>query len=105
MRNILRIAALVSFAAVLACASGNARKPDKGGGFRVLDAVVVEREAQTGYGGTMVYSMGFEARDGEATSHIRYEVTRDQFFRYQEGARVKLDLADDRLRDIKSGDR
>jgi hypothetical protein len=104
MRNILRILALVSFAAMLACASGSARKPDKGGGFRVLDAVVVEREAQTGYGGTMVYYMGFEARDGEATSHMRYQVTRDQYFRYQEGAHVRLYLADDRLRDIKSGD-
>jgi hypothetical protein len=104
MRNILRIVALVSLAAMLACASGSARKPDKGGGFRVLDAVVVEREAQAAYGGAMIYSMGFEARDGEATAHLRYEVTKDQYFRYQEGAHVKLYLADDRLRDIKSGD-
>ena len=106
MRNILRIVALVSFAAMLACASGSARKPDKdkGGGFRVLDAVVVERQAQPGYGGAMIYSMGFEARDGEATAHLRYEVTKDQYFRYQEGAHVKLYLADDRLRDIKSGE-
>ena len=105
MRNILRIVGLVSFAAMLACASGSARKPDKGGGIRVLDAVVVEREAQAGYGGTMTYSMGFEARDGEATAHLRYEVTKDQYFRYQEGARVRLYLAGDRLRDIKSGDK
>lgn len=104
MRNILRIVALVSFAAVLACASGSASKPSKGGGFRVLDAVVVERESHTGYAGAMIYSMGFEAKDGEATAHMRYEVTKDQYFRYQEGARVKLYLADDRLRDIKSGD-
>jgi hypothetical protein len=105
MRNILRIVALVSFAAMLACASGSAKKPDKGGGFRVLDAVVVEREAQAGgYQGTMIYTMGFEARDGEATAHLRYEVTKDQYFRYQEGAHVKLYLADNRLRDIKSGD-
>jgi hypothetical protein len=104
MRNILRIVAFVSFAAMLACASGSAKKPDKGGGFRVLDAVVVERESHAGYGGAMVYSIGFEAKDGEAIAHMRYEVTKDQYFRYQEGARVRLYLANDRLRDIKPGD-
>ena len=105
MRNVLRIVVLVSFAAMLACASGSAKKPDKGGGLRVLEAVVVEREAQAGgYQGTMIYTMGFEARDGEATVHLRYEVTKDQYFRYQEGAHVRLYLADNRLRDIKSGD-
>ena len=105
MKPILRIVALVSMASLLACASGSARKPDKGGGFRVLEAVVVEREASGGgYQGSMIYMMGFEARDGEATAHLRYEVTKDQYFRYQEGARVKLYLAGDRLRDIKPGD-
>jgi hypothetical protein len=105
MKTIVRIAALVSVACLLACSSGTAKKPDKGGGFRVLEAVVVEREAHGGgYQGAMIYTMGFEARDGEATAHLRYEVTKDQYFRYQEGARVKLYLADDRLRDIKSGD-
>lgn len=105
MRNILRVVALGSLAALLACASGgSAKKPDKGGGFRVLDAVVVEREQQNAYGGTMVYSMGFEAKDGEATAHMKYEVTKDQYFRFPEGSHVKLYLADDRLRDIKSGD-
>jgi hypothetical protein len=105
MRNTLRIVALVSLAAMLACASGSAKKPDKGGGFRVLEAVVVEREAKAGgYQGTMIYTMGFEARDGEATAHLRYEVTKDQYFRYQEGAHVRLYLADNRLRDIKSGE-
>jgi hypothetical protein len=104
MRNILRIVALVSIAAVLACASGSSKKPDKGGGFRVLDAVVIERESERGYAGAMIYTMGFEARDGEATSHMRYEVTKEQFFRYPEGTRVKLYLADGRLRDIKASD-
>lgn len=108
MRTILRIVALVSlvsFMAVLACSSGAAKKPDKGGGFRTLDAVVVEREAQpSGYQGTMTYTMGFEARDGDATAHLRFEVTKNQYMRFQEGTRVKLFLADNRLRDIKSGD-
>jgi hypothetical protein len=106
MKNILRIAALVSLAGALACASGSAqKKPDSGGGFRVLDAVVVEREARGGgYQGGMIYSMGFEARDGEATAHMQFEVTKDQYSRFQEGAHVKLYLADNRLRDIKSGD-
>lgn len=107
MRNVLRIVGFVALTAMLACASGSgsAGKSDKSGGFRTLDAVVVEREAQAGgYQGAMIYTMGFEARDGDATSHLRYEVTKDQYFRYQEGAHVKLYLADNHLRDIKPGD-
>ncbi len=106
MRKIFRIASVVCCAALYACSSGStsAKKPDSGGGIRVLEAVVVEREKQTSYSGTLSYYMGFEAKDGEATAHMRYEVTRDQFMRYQEGSHVRLYLSDDRLRDIKSGD-
>lgn len=101
MTNVLRIAALVSCVTLLACASAGARKTE-GRGFRVLDAVVVERETQTGYGGAMNYYLGFEAKDGDATAHMRYPVTREQYFRYTEGTHVRLYLADDRLREIHS---
>lgn len=103
MSKLLRIAAAVSLAALAAsgCSSGGASKPDRGGGFRTLDAVVVERSTETGPTGTMSYYMGFEAKDGEATAHMRYPVTREQYMRYPEGTRVKLVLADDRLREIR----
>ena len=87
--------------AASACSSGTPKQPDRGGGFRTLDAVVVERGTETGPTGVMTYYLGFEARDGEATAHMRYPVTRDQYMRYQEGTHVKLILADDRLREIR----
>ncbi len=76
-------------------------------GFRVLDAVVVERERETpgtggaGYGGSGNWYLVFEARDGEATARYRFPVTRQQYFRYPEGTRVQLVLADDLLREIR----
>ena len=104
MNKLSRIAAVVSLAAffVSACSSGGGgSKPSKGGGFRTLDAVVVERGTETGPTGNMTYYLGFEAKDGEATAHLQYPVTREQFLRYPEGTRVKLVLADDRLREIR----
>jgi hypothetical protein len=97
-----RLASALSLVALLlfACSSG-AGKPARGGGFRTLDAVVVERSTETGPTGSMSYYLGFEARDGEAMAHMRYPVTRDQYMRYPEGTRVQLILADDRLREIR----
>jgi hypothetical protein len=103
MLNLLRFTAAVSLVALAAsaCASGAAKKPDRGGGFRMLDAVVVDRRTETGPTGQISYYLGFEAKDGEATAHMQYPVTRDQYMRYPEGSRVKLVLADDRLREIR----
>ena len=112
MKNVIRIAAFACCAALLACSSsgsgGTAARPDKsdksdkGGGFRVLEAVVVERSIEVGYAGQQAFYLSFEAKDGEATAHMKYPVTREQYYRYTEGTHVRLYMADDRLRDIKS---
>ncbi|MGH9363659.1 MAG: hypothetical protein ACRD1B_00115 [Thermoanaerobaculia bacterium] len=112
MKNVIRIAAFACCAGLLACSSSGSgassgkpdkvAKVDKGGGFRVLEAVVVEREIQTGFGGSQTFYLGFEAKDGEATAHMRYPVTREQYYRYTEGTHVRLYMADDRLREIRS---
>lgn len=76
-------------------------------GFRVLDAVVVGRtydppgSAGTSFGGNGNWFLEFEAKDGEATAHYRFQVTRNQYNRYHEGDRVQLVMADDRLNDIR----
>ena len=114
MKNVFRIAVFACCAALLACSSsgsgtggskaGQADKADKdkGGGFRVLEAVVVERSIEVGYAGQQAFYLSFEAKDGEATAHLKYPVTREQYYRYAEGTHVRLYMADDRLRDIKS---
>lgn len=101
MRNTSRIAAAAALAAslVLSCASGGGGK--SGAGFRTLDAVVTDRRTETGPTGQITYYLGFEAKDGEATAHMEYQVTRDQYLRNPEGAHVKLSLADNQLREIR----
>ena len=42
-----------------------------------------------------------EAQDGSATAHYRFQVSREQYNRYQEGQRVRLTLANEELRDIR----
>jgi hypothetical protein len=77
-------------------------------GFRVINAVVVDRDfqARTAGGSPMTagsgtWYLGFEAREGEATVHYKFEVTRSQYQRFADGARVQLVLADDQLREIR----
>jgi hypothetical protein len=76
-------------------------------GFRVLEAVVTARiydppgSAGTTMGGSGNWFLEFEARDGDATAHYRFPVTRNQYNRYQEGQRVQLVMADNDLRDIR----
>jgi len=87
--------------------STSTRKKDSGAGVKVLDAVVVERSQggpskSTGYAGN-TYFLVFEAHEGDATARYSYEVTRQQWFRYQEGARVKLTLNNNILQDIQPG--
>jgi|SRR5712691_8412409 hypothetical protein len=97
--------------ALSGCASNAKPNPASGSGagkgFRVLDAVVVERiyaapgSPGTSLGGSGAYYLAFEAKDGEATAHYRFEVTRVQYTRYVEGTHVQLVMADDQLREIR----
>ena len=105
------IGALTGLALLLcACASSKpnpASGSRAGKGFRVVDAIVVERIYEPpGSGGTSIgssgaYSLGFEAKDGDANVHYRFPVTRLQYNRYVEGTRVQLVMADDQLREIR----
>lgn len=107
----LAAAAFILLAVAAAdCSTGGAAKSNSrmGKGFRTLEAVVVQRiflppgSPGTTMSGNGSWILEFEARDGEATAHYRFEVTRDQYNRYQEGARVQLILSDERLREIRS---
>jgi hypothetical protein len=93
-------------AASSACSSTKGPK-DPGLGVRVLDAVVVERgqdapSRSSGYSsGSGMYYLVFETREGDATARYRFEVTRQQWFRFQEGARVRVTLNNNILQDIR----
>jgi hypothetical protein len=96
------IALLVPLAG--ACASsGKANSSDSA--FKVLNAVVTEREYDAAGGGSFRGSgswyLSFEAQDGDKTVHYRFPVTQQQYLRYTEGTRVELVLLDDRLKDIR----
>jgi len=107
LNRALLFAAGSAILAILSCTGGSTSPSKAGKGFRVLEATVVERiyeppgSAGTSLAGSGAWSLGFEAKDGEATVHFRFPVTRDQFNRYQEGDRVQLVMADDRLREIR----
>ncbi len=80
-------------------------------GVRVLEAVVVGKSsAPSGSGGVGAYSgsgnyiMVFETHEGDATARYQLEVTRTQWFRFQEGARVRITLNNNILQDIRSLD-
>ena len=86
-------------------------KKDPSLGVRVLDAVVVERSQTAsgsgnarGYSGTGNYYMVFETHEGDATARYTLEVNRTQWFRFQEGARVRITLNNNILQDIRSND-
>jgi hypothetical protein len=89
------------------CSSASPKSSTTGKGFKVLEAVVTQRIfAPPGSPGPTMAGNGswfleFEAQDGNATAHYRFQVTRDQYNRYQEGQRVKLVLANEELRDIR----
>jgi hypothetical protein len=85
-----------------------AKKRDPGVGIRVIDAVVVERsDAPSGSGGVGAYSgtgnyyMTFETHEGEATARYHLEVNRTQWFRFQEGAHVRVTLNNNIVQDIR----
>ena len=80
-------------------------------GVRVLDAIVVAKSsAPSGSGGVGAYSgsgtyyMVFETHEGDATARYQLEVNRTQWFRFQEGARVRITLNNNILQDIRSID-
>jgi hypothetical protein len=90
-----------------ACASTSPKGSQTGKGFKVLEAVVTQRIfAPPGSPGTTMSGNGswfleFEAQDGTATAHYRFQVSRDQYNRFQEGQRVRLTLSNEELRDIR----
>jgi hypothetical protein len=108
-RRTLSAVALLCAFVFAACASGS-KKSDPGLGTRVLECVVVERDHDAAgkngasYRGTGNYYLVFEAREGQATSRYRLEVTRQQWQRFQEGDRVKITLNNNILMDIRPND-
>lgn len=109
-RRTLPAAALLSCLVLAACAGGSGKKSDPGLGTRTLDCVVAGREHDSpgsngaSYKGTGNYYLVFETREGQATSRYRLEVTRQQYMRYEEGARVKITLNNNILVDIRSNE-
>jgi len=112
MREMKTLTVVIGLTVALAhCASSAKPNPASGSGagkgFRVLEAVVVDRSFAppgspgTTMGGSGAYYLEFEAQDGTATAHYRFEVTRVQYNRYVEGTHVQLVMADDRLREIR----
>jgi hypothetical protein len=105
----LSAAVLVSCLLVGACAASStgAAKKDSGIGTRTLDCVIEEKgqespSSSSGYRTGGNYYMVFEAREGQATSRYRLEVTRQQWQRFQEGQRVKITLNNNILVDIRA---
>ncbi len=90
-----------------ACASTSSKGSQTGKGFKVLEAVVTQRiYAPPGSPGTTMSGNGswfleLEAQEGTATAHYRFQVSREQYNRFQEGQRVRLSLANEELRDIR----
>jgi hypothetical protein len=112
----MRSTALASLlAASLAVACSSAPKNTNIGtpsaaerGSRVIDAVVVDRDFQARSAGgspmttgSGTWYLGFEAREGDATVHYKFEVTRSQYQRFADGAHVQLVLSNDQLREIR----
>ena len=102
------LALLVPMLLVLgACASTSSKGSQTGKGFKVLEAVVTQRiYAPPGSPGTTMSGNGswfleLEAQEGTATAHYRFQVSRDQYNRFQEGQRVRLTLSNEELRDIR----
>ena len=104
------LAALLSGALVSCASSGKSSAPASSHeGSKVLNAVVTDRRydapGSTGggsYAGSGNYYLAFEAQEDDRTVHYEFPVTRQQYFRYPEGTKVRLVLLDDQLREIRS---
>jgi hypothetical protein len=106
-------AAAILLLAIFATSSGCSSAPanpnssaSKDRGFKSIEATVVNREKEMpgaggGIQGNPIYYLEFEAREGEANTHYRFEVNQTQFNRYVEGTHVQLIIGDNRLRDIR----
>jgi hypothetical protein len=98
-----------AFAISTGCSSGPANpnsSASRDRGFKSIEATVVNREKEMpgaggGIQGNPIYYLEFEAREGEANTHYRFEVNQTQFNRYVEGTHVQLIIGDNRLRDIR----
>ena len=104
---------VLGVAGLTACSSGSSsaapkstpKKKDTGAGVRVLECVVVERgqgapSRTSGYSSGETYYLVFQTKEGEATARYQYEVTRQQWFRYKEGDRVRVTLNNNILQNI-----
>lgn len=95
----------LAFLTLSACASSG--RKDSGLGVRKLDCVVIERgrdsAGQRGarYDATENYYLVFETREGEANARYRFQVTRQQWFRFVEGSHVRITLNNNILQDIR----
>ena len=104
------LATLAALLLVVSCASSTSSGASKGTGSKVLEGVVVDREheapgsAGASFQGTGNYYLVIEARDGDATSRLRYQVTYPQWFRFPEGSRVRITIRNNFLEDIRSND-
>ena len=110
LRRGLLVAVLAASAlAAAGCASAKpSNNPSRAGkGFRTLEATVTARQYNppgspgTTMSGSGTWILDFEAKDGEALAHFRFEVSRGDYNRYHEGDTVLLVMADDRLREIR----
>jgi hypothetical protein len=103
-RGALLAVLFIASAGVAACAS-TAKNPFVGA--KSVDATVVERQYDPpGTGGASYAGMGnyylvFEGKEGEATAHYRFPVTRQQYIRFEDGAHVQLVIVDGNLKDIR----
>lgn len=103
-RTALPAALLLATVGIAACASAS---KDPFLGAKSVDATVVERQHDppgTGgasYAGTGIYYLLFEGKEGDATVHYRFRVTRQQYIRFEEGSHVQLVILDGNLRDIR----
>jgi hypothetical protein len=106
MRKRRAIAAALAVAAALAAGCATSRK-DPSLGVRSLDAIVVERQYDppgsggASYAGSGNYYLLFEAKEGEATAHYRFRVSRQQYVRFTEGSHVQIVLVDNNLKEIR----
>jgi hypothetical protein len=121
MRNTRRLTAVLLLVLGMAgltaaCSSGSSssapksapKKKDTSAGVRVLECTVVERgqgspSRTSAYATGETYYLVFETKEGEATARYRFDVTRQQWFRYQEGDRVRITLNNNILTDIRPG--
>jgi hypothetical protein len=108
IRSFAAVAFVIGALAMTSACSSTPKNPnsnlDKDRGFKTIEATVVnrEREAPATISGNPVYYLEFEAREGEANTHYRFEVNQTQYNRYLEGTHVQLIIGDNRLRDIRS---